>query len=257
MNKFFWCKSALGEYLNTKCGFNIVGIKKCKYGPKCKGSHNNNDIVEKNRYKKWRESKKTNFDLKKYYSDIISVINKNKDSIQVYKFKSKLQYINDMNIVELFIFWEEMNYHYERFENNTFLNIDNKEDLILFIRTLKTCNDYQNMMKNTKAKTHISKLCSGGINCNRGVHMNKYRACVDDILYGKCKCMSLAEFNEKKNTLHGQELNKLINSRLHHYTEYGMKPFNYVEPVVEPVNVIEEKIISIEFKPVIRIEKLF
>jgi len=251
MSKNFWCRFELGQFLNKHHKFKIYGAKPCRNKDKCKCAHNPNEISEKFNYKKWRESSKSDFDLKQIHKDITSVFKRNYNTITNEKLRQRLIGIEKLNIIDLCILWEDVNYDYEKSGNNIF-SIPNKSDVVLFVRTLKACETYKTMMANSKKKQSLMGLCTGSMNCNRGIHNPKDLACHDDILYGECSCISLEEFKKTKKQLSGAELKKYIDSRCYHYTDHKMKPFNYIEPVKEPVIIIPA---IREFKPVVDIVK--
>ena len=132
-----------------------------------------------------------------------------------------------------------------------------------------------------------------GINCKEGVHSNNELICKEDFLTGRCSCKSTKEIYDQVKNLNDKltlikeqetyttwkvksknkneskllilslehEINNLLNSRMIHYTEQGMLPFNdqYKEYLIIEDKKIEEikKLddIEITIKPVIKLLK--
>jgi hypothetical protein len=134
-----------------------------------------------------------------------------------------------------------------------------------------------------------------GINCKEGVHSNNELICKEDFLTGRCSCQTNKDINdqiailsEKLNSIKDQEndttwkvknkkkndskllissledqINNLSKSRLIHYTEQGMRPFdelykNYLfeeNKKIEEQNKLDNVDIDIKIKPVIKLVK--
>jgi hypothetical protein len=177
-----------------------------------------------------------------------------------------------------------------------FLISDKMEDIAWsFERLFRKCpiQEKFNESINKKIQITVWDVCiATGANCKDGVHVNKELICKDDFLSGRCLCQSIKDINdqiiilnEKLTFLKEQEndttwkvkskkkneskllilsledqINNLLNSRLIHYTEQGMIPFNeqyknYLLAEQEKINEQEKLDIEIPIKPVIKLVK--
>lgn len=203
--KFTWCLSTYGSILQNY-GFNITGIRECPWGHNCNNAHNINEITIKKEIIRWYKRSQADINLLDIKENIIHVLNCDKDKIKNQKYKSKINYVKNMNIVELLNFWFDVTcYHrkiskmlkngHSNFENyykikdvpNFYLN---DEDIVWSLqRTLNVCEDHF-CLKENHSSYYIKNICVGHHNCKKGVHRISDLACIDDLIKGSCDCPS-------------------------------------------------------------------
>lgn len=170
---------------------------------------------------------------------------------------------------------------------------DGLEDIAwAFERLTRQCSMNQLLISNIKSNIKITiwDMClATGINCKEGVHEINEMVCKDDFITGSCTCQSLHDYNKKTGEFEkeiselneqlqtlpdGKQANKIarrvrfvceqlqshIGSRLIHYTEIGMIPFEqqYQEYQITEQKRIEQQRVAenIDIIPVTHVTKL-
>ena len=217
-----WCRSYYGRFLND-IGYNIIGIYPCRFEENCNSCHSREQIRMRQDIKKWKVSDKSQLNLYKMKENIINVIEKSKDNVNNIKYRSQISIINTKSFVELLSFWYEITSFHRRIVKKM---IDTKqphegynkiseipqfilddEDMVWALeRMLHMCNTHMKLDKTIKI--YVKDICCGDINCKEGVHSKSELICIDDMMTGKCSCISREQYLEQKNSIE-QELKLL------------------------------------------------
>lgn len=252
----------------------------------CRGAHSEEEIILYNHIKTFNEMDKSLIDLYKLYNIIKNKIIEEKFKIKLEEHKNKIDNIDKYNFVELLQLWRELACYYRKISKTDpsipQLYLDENEDIVWSLeRITKMCNTFIKQNRITKDKLLTSDLCLGSHNCKEGVHNYNELLCIDDILYGKCNCMSKKELDgleiEQHNLyrLLSEELlneklydrkykkylelvdielriKELRNSRLLHLTEFGLLCFNKSKLKID-IN-IDIRNDKIEKSPIIKLK---
>ncbi len=231
-----WCIPYLARHLN-ELNFNITGHFECRYGSTCRQAHSKSEIVEMDHIKSWRNRDKSNVDLFAIKKNIIQVLVTSKDAVNDTKYRSGITNAESMSFDELLNFWFEITCFHRRLskdlhskEHYTNRNkpnpiggyffkhevpkfyLENEEDVWSLQRTLRMCE--KNASLSPDKPVSLKEICCGDINCKEGVHSPSELVCIDNLLTGKCDCLSDDEIEEKKSKLmeEGDELQEQIQS---------------------------------------------
>jgi len=231
-----WCIPYLARHLN-ELNFNITGHFECRYGSTCRQAHTKSEIVEMDHIKAWRNRDKSTVDLFAIKKNIIQIIVTSKDSVNETKFRSKIINIESMRFDELLNFWFDITCFHRRlakelpskdhWTNRNKPNpvggfffkhevpkfyLDNEEDVWSLQRTLRICEKHINLSPDKAIS--LKDICCGDINCKEGVHTPSELVCIDNLLIGKCDCLSEDEIEEEKSKLmeEGEEIQEQIKS---------------------------------------------
>lgn len=233
------CRSK--EALNLRDGgIKIVGHFMCRYGSDCKEAHDRGQVSLKPHIHSWDKMlDKSSINIYTIYRNIIDTITQSRDSIKNSLYASKVGKLESMNFIELTQFWYDLACYHRRIANE----LPSKkmkssvvpdlgeggyrykedvpqfalpnEDIIWSIqRTFHPCPIYDKMMKHPQEVYGISFICTGNINCKLGEHNPSKEACTDDLLYGKCSCISPDTIIEQKKHIESKllELKKQLES---------------------------------------------
>ena len=311
------CRSFLGNSLKER-GFKITGLYMCRYGASCKEAHQWNQLKLKKYINDWDTMlDKSSINLYTIYRNIIDTITQSRDNIKNSKYASQISKLESMNFVELLQFcYDLICYHrriakdlpsrkmkgsvvpdlgeggYRYKEEVPQFYLENEDTFWALERTLHSCSMYENMMTHRDCVYATSHICTGDINCKLGEHNPSKIACNDDILYGKCSCISSSKIIEEKKYIESellelkkqlessvdsdgfqvklskkvhteittkiaqlQELYMKIPSRKIHYTEQGMKPMSVHLAAVAVVKAKEVDISKLEITAVKKLVK--
>lgn len=274
------CRSYYGMYLN-RTGHDITEIYPCRFRENCNNSHSINDIKMRQHIKSWNTYDKSLLNLYKIKENIINIIEKSQDGIHNMKYRSQISIINTKSFVELLAFWYDITcYHrrivskmadikqpmegYNKISEIPQFILDNEDNVWALERQLHMCEKHIKLDKTKKIS--VKEICCGDINCKEGAHNKSDLICIDDMLSGKCSCISRELYTEQKTRLEHEiklltnieddgfitkskkkkdpvrviELNQMLHnmSRMIHLTEEGTIPMsvhieqNQVKPVV-------------------------
>ncbi len=301
-----WCIPYLAKYLREELNYSITGYYECKFKDTCRQAHAKSEIVEMDHIKAWRNRDKSIVDLLAIKNNVIQVLVTSKDSIQDTKFRSQITNIESMKFDELLHFWFEITCFHRRLSKELptrdqcngratpnpiggyfFKNdvpkfyLENEEDVWSLQRTLRMCQKYSNLSPDKSVL--IKEICCGDINCKEGVHNQSELVCIDNLLTGKCDCLSQEEIEEKQSSLikkceelqeqmDDPNINKKLEAKLiiqfneivrkynmlvrkKHLTEQGLVPLNVRidrhKTTPSPVLTVD----TVEIKKVVRIVK--
>ncbi len=223
-HKNTWCIPYLASYLNNELNYNITGSFECRYKDSCRQAHCKSEIIEMDHIKAWRNRDKSSVNLLDIKKNIIQTIATSKDSVIDVKFRSGIINIESMQFDELLHFWFDITCFHRRLakelpsrehwnSRNTpnptggffFKNdvpkfyLDNEEDVWSLQRTLRMC--YKHSQLSPDKSISIKDICCGDINCKEGVHCPSEVVCVDNLLTGKCSCLSEEIIEQQKKDL--------------------------------------------------------
>ncbi len=301
-----WCIPYLAKYLNNELNYNIKGFLECRYGDTCRQAHCKSEVIEMDHIKAWRNRDKSSVNLLAIKKNIIQIIITSKDSVIDTKYRSQIINVETMQFDELLHFWFDITCFHRRLakelpskEHWTNRNkpnpvggyffkhevpkfyLDNEEDVWSLQRTLRMCEKYLNL--SPEKSISIKDICCGDINCKEGVHAHSELVCIDNLLTGKCDCLSEEEIERTQSSLieaseviqeqlDDPKTNKKLKAglisqyneivtkyntlyRKKHLTEQGLVPLMVIieREKSSPVNVVD--VDSVEIKKVVRIIK--
>ncbi len=206
------------EYARS-LGLHVV---ECKHGSECYNVHDISEIKIKSHIKEWTEVKKNDINILQIKEIVINTLETGKTMINNPKFCSKIHNIKELEFDEILNLWYEIACHYRKMSNEMkdskdstiiregFQSWDlvprfelkdptNKwtEDMIWALeRSLHMCPIYYEQI--TKKKYTFDNICCGAINCKLGVHEFNDLICIDNMMEGKCECISMDEYITKK-----------------------------------------------------------
>ena len=203
--KFTWCLSTYGQTLQN-FGYNITGIRECPWGHNCNNAHSLKELSTKKDILKWYKKSKADINLLDIKENILHVMNCEKSKVKNQKYKSKINHINDMNLIELLNFWFDITcYHrkiskmlkqghsnyesYYKIKDVPCFYLNDEEDVWSLQRTLNRCEKHFSLRENHTCY-YIKDICVGHLNCKNGVHRLSDLACTDDLIKGYCDCPS-------------------------------------------------------------------
>ncbi len=218
--KSTWCIPYLARHLNDM-NFNITGHFECRYGETCRQAHSKSEIIEMDHIKGWRNRDKSNVDLSAIKKNIIEILTTSKDSVNDTKYRSGIINIDSLSFDGLLNFWFDITCFHRRMakelpskEHWTSRNkpnpvggyffknevpkfyLENEEDVWSLQRTLRMCEKHANLSPDKPVS--LKDICCGDINCKEGVHNPAELVCIDNLLNGKCNCLSEDEIEEQK-----------------------------------------------------------
>jgi len=311
------CRSFLGFNLRDK-GYKINGLFMCRYGALCKEAHKWEDIVLKDHIRIWEtKMDKSHISLYKLYRNIIDTITQSRDGIKNPKYAHQVHKLESMNLVEVLQFCYEIICFHRKIAKNLpsrkmFKGSETpdigeggyryKEDVPQFYlddedifwsleRTLHECPMHKNILMNPHSPHAIATICTGDVNCKLGEHNPTKIACCDDLLYGKCKCLSnekitdekkrieteLLQMKEQLNVVDSDGFQVKISKKMHqeisekiiklqqdfikipirkiHYTEQGIVPMSVHMESIRVEKVKEVDISKLEITPMKKLTK--
>ena len=255
-DKYTWCRAGLGIFLKRN-GYKVTNELRCYHGLECRNAHSSAQLVKTRYNQDWEKFDKSEVDLYNIFLNVRSVIENDKKNLKNDEYIEMIGNYKDLDIVELLNVWFEVACYQRRIINkfkysrvNTCegykrgtsipgFYIDNEEYIWSFQRTFNMCKDHQMFVDyDGTTPLDMKKICVGSFNCKFGVHNLEHLVCKENLLTGKCSCMSLDEFTKEKETLvqkigtcsdedkktYTQKLREL--KRKVHYTELGMLHFN-------------------------------
>jgi len=273
INKNTWCKGALGTFLK-KNGFNVKNIYSCSYGSSCRNAHEPSELKKKSDILNWERKNKKNINLLEMETNLRTCLEK-LSKLKNSKFSSKTPLLQKMDFKEMLDLWFEVACFQRKLikEQHSSSNIDgvyldNENNYWSLQRSLNLCPKNNDLMckYNSKSPIQCRDICVGSFNCKLGVHSKRYLVCYDDLMNGKCCCMSLQEYNKIKeayekiieenkddHSIVKKYQEKLRNHiRIVHFTDDGMIPLNIhkerlkqeqeAEKVVVNSNIVAKKI---------------
>ena len=298
--KNLFCRDTCWKLINNVYGQNVfvnihgARLRDCSFGETCRGAHSENEIHTLPHIHNFNCMDKSKLDLVSIYNNINKVFEESKPKVINEEFKRRLESFKKLNFVDLLNLWFDITCYHRKIKKemkndpsyvSEFSNVNKipefyleDEDLVWSLeRITKLCPKLQALISKIESKNdkpQIWDICLASINCKTGCHNISHMLCNDDLMYGKCDCMSLEEFENKKiqlkseietnknliNPVDGYEVTKLNKKKKQsiqkkidkltyeldslkrkiHFTENGMKPFS------EQLKEFEESIIQKE-----------
>lgn len=250
-NKHTWCKGGLGNYLK-KNNYNITNIYPCRFGHLCRNAHNPLELKKKKEILDWEKRDKSDINLLEIYDELKKTIKANYFLVKNKKYKSMIEHYEQMDFVSLFNLWFEVTCYHRKIKkelkydqtkiideysygNIPEFKIKNEDYMWSFQRTLRVCKQHKNFINYNGTALSIRDICIGTFNCKNGIHHEDDLACLDDMIHGKCDCISLQVYNETKKFLENELRNERCSKKIEkyklallklkrkvHYTEQGM-----------------------------------
>ncbi len=237
IKKEVWCIPTFAKLLNKR-GYKITNVGYCRFGDNCRGAHNEKEITERSDITKWKKRDKSNIDLLAIQDCIIETIKSSLEYVINPKYRSQIQQIDSLPFNQLLHFWYEITcyhrrifkadkmvykrhwtdkqskppaiegYHYKDDVPQFKLPDTIEDDVWCLERTLHLCEKNENVWPNEEIS--IKEICCGDINCKEGVHSRADLVCVDNMLYGECKCPTMEEneLQKKEYIRQGDIINK-------------------------------------------------
>ena len=279
-SKNLFCRDTYWKLINNHYGRDVFSnypgarLRNCTYCEKCRGAHSESEIKTLPHIENFNKMDKSKIDLVSIYLNIRDVFEKEKVKVINKDFKKKLSNYLDLNLVELLNLWFDITCYHRKIKKemtidpkfkSEFNNISSipyfgleEEDLVWSLeRITKLCSVNQELIRKINSdseKPNIWDMCLASVNCKLGCHNISNMLCTDDLLNGKCSCLSLEEFESKKKDLFQQikdlekeledeylnkkkkkSISRKINSltsevygmsRKIHFTEKGLIPFS-------------------------------
>ena len=225
---------------NTKTSFcrfklaSLLGLHviECKHGSECYNAHDMSEIIIKSHIKEWPGMKKNDIDILQIKEIVTNTLEIGKSMINNPKFCSRIHNVNTLEFDEILNLWYEIACHYRKISNEMRESNDKSivregfqswdvvprfelkdptkkwmEDIIWALeRSLHMCPVYYEQI--TKKKYTFDNICCGADNCKMGVHDFNQLICIDDMVDGKCDCISMEEYITKK-----KQLDKIITDK--------------------------------------------
>jgi len=230
--KKFACKK---EYLNK---FLFLEPELRCHSPNCWGAHCVSELEVEPNIKKFETTDWSKINFYDFYQTLLKGIYSSLSVIRLFPelfAEIKTRKIPEMEFLEVLVFWRKcalvMRKNRNEFDESPKMKAfgyKSKEDIpILHLgewdafawgltRVCKPCQKHLTFLEEVKKGTTKydlqDKICSYSMNCKAGVHHRKYQICLDDLLYGKCECLS--ESDTKKELHHLNQQTKLIIKRI-------------------------------------------
>lgn len=261
----------------------LVNSRGCKYSSEnCRGAHTEDEIRLYPHIKKFNEIDKKSYDWYKLYCIIKETIISEKFKVKNDEHKKIIDNIDNYNFIELINIWHDFACYYRKISKTdiTIPQFDLREledDGWAFDRITRLCKTYNNQKSINQSLLTPNDLCLGSNNCKEGVHNISDLLCKLDFLTGMCPCIKLDEYILMEKELHNrfeikakeilttknfiekykmkQELSiiynsiiKLRNSRMLHFSDTGMIPFNLIisNQIMKIEEIKEKKIIKLK-----------
>jgi len=224
--KNFYCRDEYWQIINRSYNDQVfksiqgATLRKCKFGEKCKGAHHESEIQIMSHNHNFNNLDKSKLDLISIYNDICDIFKKSKESVLHPEFKEELENYKKLDFVELLNFWFKITCYHRKAkkeyrngtDNNYYKQSDNipqfflkDEDLAWSLeRITKLCPKHNELIRKInydKDKPILWDMCCGSINCKEGCHNISHMICKDNLINGKCECISLSEFSDKQSDL--------------------------------------------------------
>ena len=191
INKYTWCKGALGTFLKEN-GFNVKNIYSCSYGSHCRNAHGPTELKKKSDILNWERKSKKSLNLLEMETNLRTCLEK-LSKIKSSKFSSKTPLLPTMDFKEMLDLWFEVAcFQRKLIKENSGSNIDgfyldNETNYWSLQRSLNLCPKNIDLMSkyNSKSTIQCRDICVGSFNCKLGVHSKRYLVCYDDLMNGK------------------------------------------------------------------------
>jgi len=236
----------------------------------CKGAHTYNELTINSEVSKFDKTDWKTINFKELYKTIYLQIKSSISNFNKYTELSLDKPLNQLNFVELLDFWrkfaiimrrEKKNF-YEKTSRAKSFGFKNPGDIPTLDlgeldgfawslwRSFHNCEDHENFLKSVKSgmsKYDLQKtVCFHSINCKNGTHHKNRQICSDNLLYGKCECLSRTVSNKKISNL---------NSNLKKITQRINKMVKYSIPKIENCDA-KLKVLLLDFRnKIVEIEK--
>lgn len=292
--KNLFCRDTYWKLINQVYGkevfSNIPGarLRNCTYGVNCRGAHSEEEINLLPHIKAFECKDKSKLDLVSIYLNIKNVFKTSKQIVLNPLYSEKLENYDDLNFVELLNLWFEITCYHRKLKKEMKIDLSIKseysnpdkipqfeledEDTVWSLERLtKLCPMNAGLHRKITSKCDtptIWDMCLASVNCKLGCHNISYMVCNDDLLTGKCSCISKEEFNDsrqiildeiaelkeeanenttpkKRKAYLRKKINRLLNDyedikRKVHLTENGLVPFevqlnNYNQKLEEKI----------------------
>lgn len=286
--KISLCRSFWGQTLKER-GYSIYGLNPCRFGASCKEAHSWEELRCKKHIRDWYTTMdKSSIDLLALRTNIISIVEQSRDSIKDKKYSSVVHSLHKMSLPELLQFtYDIICFHrkiaknlpskrtqgsivpdigeggYRYKEDVPKFELENEDIFWSLERSLHPCSTHMTMFQNKDKVHQASAICCGDVNCKFGEHDISKIACVEDMMTGKCSCLTIQQILDRKkqielelldlkkqieNSVDSEGFQIKITTRVRteisqkikalqeafgrlpvrsiHYTEQGMVPFN-------------------------------
>lgn len=278
-NKNFFCRDSYWQLMNNAHNrpvFKSVkggNLRKCTYA-NCRGAHAESEIQILPSIYNFNASDKSKINLCLMYYNIIEQFDKNKTKIKHIEYIEKLKDYNKLNFVQLLNLWYDITCFHRKLKKDISKGImtcelyssitdipeffiENENDAWNLERITKMCPDNSNLNKKiTRDKAIIWDICIGSINCKKGCHNIAYMVCNDNLITGKCDCLSLESFNSKKQMLE-TKLSNMLKSPSNEKIKNKIKNVkNELAQMVRKIHLTEQGLIPFDEQNKLYIEKL-
>jgi hypothetical protein len=285
INKDVWCIPTYATLLKKK-GYKISNVGYCRYGDNCRGAHNHKEIKKRHDITKWETRDKSNINLSYIQDNVIETIKSSYEYVINPKYRSQIQNIDSLRFDNLLHFWFDITcYHRRIFKSDKIvfkkqwtdkqskppalegfhfkddvpqfkLNSNIEDDVWLLERTLRMCEKHDKLCPIDEIS--IKDLCCGDINCKEGVHNVEDLVCIDNMLYGECKCPTFEQNEQLKQdyikqgmlikTKNNNNLTIEEQTDLTHQYNQIVKKYKKIEKYVRLVHLTEMGIIPLSVR---------
>jgi len=281
-NKNFFCRDSYWQLMNDahhRIVFKSVkggNLRKCTYSD-CRGAHTESEIQILPSIYNFNTCDKSKINLSVMYYNIIKQFDKDKPKIKHIEYINKLTDYKTLNFVQLLNLWYDVTCFHRKLKKDISKSIticdlyssindipdffiENENDAWNLERVTKLCPDNYNLNKKiVKDKAIIWDICIGSINCKKGCHNVAYMVCNDNLISGKCDCISLESFNSKKQILETNKsrLINILNSPNNEKIKSKLKNIeNELSQMVRKIHLTEQGLIPFDEQNKLYIEKL-
>jgi len=218
------------EYLNK-----LLFIEKpLKCGlENCRGAHNYQELTINSEVKKFDSTNWKDIDFIELYKTIYLQVKSSLSNINKYSELSLTKTLPEMNFIELLNFWREFavimrrekkNYYDKESRAKSFgfktpgdipiLDLKEHDNFAWSLwRSFHCCEEHEKFLNNVSSGMNKydlqSHVCFHSLNCKNGTHHYNRQICSDDLLYGKCDCLSKKDSDNKIRNLN-KELKNII-----------------------------------------------
>ena len=237
--KNFYCRDQYWQIINDvyqKQMFKSVKgatLRKCDRD-NCRGAHTQSEIHTLSSNYSFRVSDKSNIDLVEIYNSIHDSFNELKNKVKHPNFIERLNGYEELNFVELLNLWFDVTCFYRRLKKNILKGINdcdlysspdsvpefyikNENTTWSLERITKMCPKHSELIRkiNRGDKAIIWDVCVGSVNCKSGCHSSEDMICHDDLLLGRCECLSNDQIEKSKHDLNIQmeKIKNILNSQ--------------------------------------------
>lgn len=225
-NKNFFCRDKFWQMFSTmqECQVfkSIPGatLRDCTFGDNCRGAHSQAEICMLPGNYNFNKMDKSDIDLASIYKNITNIFDTSEKRVINPDFKKDLSNYKELDFIELLNLWFRITCYHRRVkkelrngETNEYYNnidsipeffLENEETVWPFERITKLCPKNQEFIRKVNHKFEkpiLWDICCGSVNCKEGCHNSTYLACKEDILNGKCNCLTKSMVEERQSSV--------------------------------------------------------